>query len=112
MNMTKNDIHPLILKSGSTDLRRQEKTLIKLVNDNYSEGIKENSIYGFCNSYCNTIKLMKINEINSVILMKIKFNKRLSWPEYKKKGENGYTVELTGDNKKKFLKDIGCPVNL
>ena len=112
MNMIKNDNNPLVLKSGSTDLRRQEKTLIKLVNDNYSEGIKGNTIYGFCNSYCNTIKLMKINENNSVILMKIKSDKGFSWPEYKEKGENGYTVELTGDNKNQFLKDIGCPVNL
>jgi hypothetical protein len=29
------------------------------------------------------------------------------WPEYKEKGHEGYTVTLTGSNKKKFLNKIG-----
>ena len=104
--------YPVILKSGSSDLRRQEKTLIKLINSNYQEGIQNNNLYAFSNTANNAIKILKINNDNSIKILKLKRSEPFPWPEYKKKGEAGYTVELTGEKKKEFLKIIGCPENL
>ena len=102
----------IILKSGSTDLRRQERTLIKLVANNYEEGMKKNNLYAFSNTFNNTIKILKINNDNSIAMIKLKRENPFPWPEYREKGEEGYTVELTGEKKQSFLKEIGCPENL
>ena len=107
----KNDT-PIILKSGGTDLRRQEKTLTELVENNYPGGIKKNVPYGFANKTTTTIKLVIKNSDASTIMVKVKSDKPHPWPEYKEKGQEGYTVELNGDKKKEFLKGIGCPENL
>jgi hypothetical protein len=32
-----------------------------------------------------------------------------SWPEYKEKGKEGYTITLKGEKKYKFMDDIGSP---
>jgi len=97
----------LILKSGATDLRRQETALTKIIEQHYSGGVKNNVYYGFSNKNNTTIKLLKINPDTSTVLVKLKHNGRYSWPEYKEKGENGYTVTLTAGEKKDFLNSIG-----
>jgi hypothetical protein len=57
LNKTKND-YPIILKSGATDLGRQEKTLIELVKQNYRNGIHSNTLYAFSNKGNNSIKII------------------------------------------------------
>jgi hypothetical protein len=106
INKPKNDF-PLILKSGATDLRRQEKTLIELVKQNYRNGIQSNTLYAFSNKNNNTIKILKVNPDTSTMLVKIKGEKSFLWPEYHAKGDKGYTVELKDEKKKKFLETIG-----
>ena len=111
-NKSKNKNLQIILKSGATDLRRQEKTLIELINNNYPDEIKPNVIYGFSNTNGNAIKLLKMNPEKSIKLLKIKGEGKYPWPEYQEKGKEGYTVSLSGKDKKKFLDLIGCPENL
>jgi len=103
---------PIILKSGSTDLRRQEKSLIELVNNNYPDGIVRNTLYAFSNKKNTTLKIVKVNYDNSTIMIKFKREEPFSWIEYKEKGTEGYTVELRGKEKEQFLEDIGLPENL
>ena len=102
---------PIIKKSGATDLRRQERTLVALAENNYAGGIKEDTLYAFSNKNRNTIKIVEVKE-GSTIMVKIKRKIPFPWPEYIERGKEGYTVELTGEEKKKFLKEIGCPENL
>lgn len=97
---------PLILKSGSTDLRRQERALTKIIEQNYSEGVKENVIYGFSNKSNTTIKLLKINPDTSTMLIKLKRKIPYPWLEYEQKGMNGYTVTLDNKKKKDFFNKI------
>ena len=104
--------HPLILKSGATDLRRQEKTLTELVQHNFSNGVTSNVLYGFSNRTNTSIKILKLSSDNSTLMIKIKRSKPYPWPEYKKKGEAGYVVELVGKDKKSFLKEIKCPESI
>ena len=106
----KKDI-PIILKSGATDLRRQEKSLVKLVENNL-DGIKPNTLYGFSNKNNTAIKMIKINPDSSLTMIKLKRENPYPWPGYVEKGKEGYTVELNGEKKKEFLKGIGCPENL
>jgi len=103
---------PLILKSGASDLRRQEKTLVKLIADNYQGGIKKNNLYGFSNGTTNVIKILKINEDNNITMLKLKRGKPFPWPPYKEKGTDGYTITLVDEKKKMYLNEIGCPENL
>ena len=104
-NITDSDC-PLILKSGATDLRRQERALTKIVEQNYSEGVKTNVLYGFSNKSNTTIKLLKINPDSSTMLIKLKRNIPYPWFEYEQKSMNGYTVTLAGEKKKEFLEKI------
>jgi hypothetical protein len=106
LNKTKND-YPILLKSGATDLRRQEKTLIELVKQNYRNGIQSNTLYAFSNKTNKAIKILKVNQDTSTILVKVKRENGFSWPEYHNKQEEGYTVELKDEKKKDFLKIIG-----
>lgn len=103
---------PIILKSGATDLRRQERTLTELAERNYLEGVKHGVLYAFSNKNNTTIKIVKVHTDESITLVKLKRNEPFPWPEYHKKGETGYTVPLTGEKKKEFLKLIGCPGDL
>ena len=100
-----------VLKSGATDLRRGEGKLLELADNNYSGGIKKYVLYAFSNKNRNTIKIVKVKE-DSTIMVKIKRNTPFSWPEYVEKGKEGYTVQLEGEEKRKFLKEIGCPEKL
>ena len=102
---------PIVIKSGATDLRRQERTLVLLAENNYPGGIKYDVLYAFSNKNRNTIKIVEVKEY-STIMVKIKRNTPFPWPDYIEKGKEGYTVELTGEKKRKFLKEIGCPENL
>ena len=102
-------IDQLVLKSGASDLRRQEKTLSSLIEHNLEEGVKKGVTYGFCNSSNNTIKLMKANENGSISLFKIKSPEPFEWPAFQEKGKEGYTVTLEGKEKEQFLKDKGIP---
>ena len=97
----------LILKSGATDLRRQERALTDIIEQHYPDGIKDNVYYGFSNKSKTTIKLLKNNPDTGTVLVKLKHNGRYSWPEYQEKGENGYTVTLTGVKKRDFLNKLG-----
>jgi hypothetical protein len=106
INKPKNDF-PLILKSGATDLRRQEKTLIELVKQNYPDSLQHNTLYAFSNKNNNTIKILKVNYDTSTMLVKIKRKNPFSWPEYHAKGNEGYTVELRDEKRKDFLETIG-----
>jgi hypothetical protein len=106
VNKPKTDF-PLILKSGATDLRRQEKTLCELVKHNYPNGIQHNTLYAFSNKNNNTIKILKVNPDTSTMLVKIKRKNQFSWPEYHAKGGESYTVELRDEKKKCFLETIG-----
>ena len=99
----------LIIKSGASDLRRQEKTLSSLIEHNIQEGIKTGVTYGFCNSSQNTIKLMKVEGNGDITLLKSKSHEPYEWPAYQEKGKDGYTVTLEGEEKKKFLDDNGVP---
>ena len=101
----------LVLKSGATDLRRQEKSLIKLAENNL-DGIKPNTLYGFSNKNNTAIKMIKINPDSSLTMIKVKRLNPYPWPGYVEKGKEGYTVELDGEKKREFLKGIGCPENL
>ena len=101
----------LVLKSGATDLRRQEKSLVKL-SENNLDGIKPNTLYGFSNKKNTAIKMIKINPDSSITMIKVKRENPYPWPEYVEKGKEGYTVELNGEKKKEFLKEIKCPENL
>ena len=103
--------NPIVIKSGATDLRRGEGKLLELAEKNYSERIKEDTLYAFSNKNNNTVKIVKVKE-DSTIMVKIKRNTPFLWPEYVEKGKEGYTVELTGQEKKEFLREIGCPENL
>ena len=96
---------PLILKSGATDLRRQEKALTNLIEQKYPKGIKNNFIYGFSNKNNTAIKLLKTKPDTSIILIKLKRNKPYPWPEYMDNGS--YIVTYTGEKKKIFLKKLG-----
>ena len=102
---------PLILKSGATDLRRQEKSLVKLAENNL-DGIKLNTLYGFSNKNNTSIKMIKINTDSSLTMIKVKRKNPYPWPGYVEKGKEGYTVELNGVKRSEFLKGIGCPENL
>jgi hypothetical protein len=102
----------IILKSGATDLRRQERTLTELAERNYLDGVKPGVLYAFSNKNNNAIKIVKVNSDTSISLLKLKGEEPYPWPEYHKKGEKGYTVALTGKKKKQFLQIIGCPENL
>jgi ATP-dependent 26S proteasome regulatory subunit len=103
---------PIILKSGATDLRRQEKTLAELADRNYEEGIKPGILYAFSNKTNTVVKLIRMNEDLSITLLKVKRSAPYPWPDYHKKGDPGYTVELTGEKRKQFLDIIGCPDDL
>ena len=96
---------PLILKSGATDLRRQEKTLMNLVQQHYPDGMKNNVFYGFSNTSKTAIKLLKIKTDASVMLVKLKRDAPYPWPEYRENG--GYTVTYSGEAKRDFFKQIG-----
>ena len=102
----------LILKSGATDLRRQEKSLLELADRNYPEGLKANVLYAFSNKNNTSIKIVKKNSDSSTMLIKLKREKPYPWIEYKAKGTDGYTVELKGTNKKQFLREIEYPENI
>lgn len=103
---------PLVIKSGTTDLRRSERTLTELAEKNYSEGLKVDTLYAFSNKSKSTIKIVKLNNDASITMIKLKREKPYPWIAYKEKGTDGYTVELNGTEKRKFLKEIGCPENL
>ena len=104
----------VILKSGSSDLRRGEKSLIKLIVNNYHEGFRINYLYAFINDDNTAIKLVKKNTDDTIALMKLKREKAFTypWPEYQPKGQEGYTKTLTDEEGSSFLKSIGCPENL
>ena len=101
----------IIIKSGATDLRRQEQKLIELAEANYQGGVRENTLYAFSNKNNTTIKMIKVNS-DSITMIKVKSDKPYPWPGYVEKGKEGYTVELDGKKKSEFLKGIGCPENL
>jgi hypothetical protein len=103
---------PIILKSGATDLRRQERTLTELAERNYPDGVKPGVLYAFSNKNNTAIKIVKVDADAGVSLLKLKRKEPYPWPEYHKKGEEGYTVALTGKKKKRFLRTIGCPEDL
>ena len=99
----------LVVKTGASDLRRQEKTLSSLINTHYEEGVKTDVTYAFCNSARNTIKLMTVDEKGDILLVKAKTGGQYQWPEYKEKGKEGYTLTLKGERKNQFLDTIGSP---
>jgi ribosomal protein S1 len=86
--------------------------LAELAAKNYLEGVKPGVLYAFSNKNNTAIKIVKVNQDKSMTLLKLKRNEPYPWPEYHKKGEEGYTVELNGEKKKEFLKIIGCPNDL
>jgi hypothetical protein len=100
---------PLVLKSGATDLRRHESKLVEVVKNNYQDGIKTGVTYGFSNRHKTSIKLVAVNPDASISIVKLKREKPYIWPEYKEKGKEGYVVELAGEKKQAFLKEIGFP---
>ena len=102
--MKENKGNPIILKSGATDLRRNEKSLISFIEVNLNGGVKTDTLYGFCNSKRDTLKLFKIEKNGDTMLLKTKTKSVYPWPDYKPKGEEGYTITLNGKDKTKFLK--------
>ena len=102
---------PIILKSGSTDLRRQEKKLVELIENNYKGGIQYGVTYGFSNRNNTAIKLIVLNKDASVSMVKLKREKPYEWPTYQEKDKEGYVVSLEGETKQVFLKEIGYPNN-
>ena len=90
---------PIVLKSGSTDLRRQEKKLVELIKNNYKDGIKQGVTYGFSNKTNTAIKLIALNQDESVSMVKLKREKPYPWPEYQEKNKDGYVVSLEGKKK-------------
>ena len=101
----------IVLKSGSTDLRRQEKKLVELIKNNYKDGIEHGVTYGFSNKKKTAIKLISLNQDGSVSMVKLKREKPYPWPEYQEKNKEGYVVSLEGEKKECFLKEIGYPNN-
>ena len=97
----------IVIKSGATDLRRQERKLIELAEKCF-DGIEQNTLYAFSNKNNTAIK----SASNSVTMIKVKRDTPYPWTEFKEKGERGYAVELSGKSKKKFLKTIGCPEDI
>ena len=103
--------NPIILKSGSTDLRRQEKKLVELIENNYKGGIEHGVTYGFSNKTKTAIKLIALNQDESVSMVKLKREKPYPWPEYQEKNKEGYVVSLVSKKKEAFLKEVGYPNN-
>ena len=99
----------LILKSGATDLRRNENTLGELVRRNYPKGIEPNATYAFANKSQTTIKITKTYPDNTVMILKVKRDKQFDWVDYVKKGEEGYIVELRGKDRDNFHKKNNIP---
>ena len=98
---------PILLKSGSTDLRRQEKSLTELIEKNYKGGMQLGRTYGFSNRKNTAIKFLVVNQDASVGLVKLKRTKPYPWPKYQEKGNEGYVVALEGKKKRAFLKKVG-----
>jgi hypothetical protein len=107
------DKQTLLIKSGATDMRRNEKSLGKMLKERMCEEIKANSLYAFANKNVNIVKVVHYKEDGSVSLFKNHAESKIAeWPKYQEKGNAGYTIRLTGKEKNNFLKSIGCPKDL
>jgi hypothetical protein len=103
----------IIIKSGATDLRREEKALSKIITGNMEENILSCNMYAFANKTAKIVKVIKQNPDGSTTMYKKHSdNQILQWPEFKEKNEAGHKITLKGDKRKEFLGKIGCPEDL
>jgi hypothetical protein len=106
-----NCIEPaLIIKSGATDLRRGAT---KLFNDNITKigNPKNGDVWAYANKPKTTVKLV-MKKPDNTCMVTVHYKQPVDWPEYQPSDKPGHTVTLQGNEKEKFLKDIGCPKDL
>jgi len=106
MKETQKDI-PIILIAGATDLRRKKAILEEVAIRKSSGEIDGNVVYGLCDKKHTTIYLMRdVGGGRSQYLAPCILKEPFPWPENKEEGKKYFTVKLTGEKKRKFLKDI------
>ncbi|GHV92494.1 hypothetical protein AGMMS50268_29970 [Spirochaetia bacterium] len=97
----------LIIKSGTTDLRRGAKQLAtdsKTRMGNPHDG----NIRAYANRFKTTVKLVQEKQ-EGTTLVTMSYNKPVEWPEYQPPDKEGHTVTLNGKEKDKFLEERNCP---
>jgi hypothetical protein len=103
----------LVIKSGATDLRRSEIALTHIVVNRMGQDMLTGNMYAFTNKNLTRIKVIQKKPDGISMFKKSSENPiKKDWPEYNPSTESGYTVKLSGKEKKQFLKDIGCPETL
>ncbi|GHT83206.1 hypothetical protein FACS1894137_03750 [Spirochaetia bacterium] len=97
----------LIIKSGTTDLRRGAKQLAtdsKTRMGNPHDG----NIRAYANRFKTTVKLVQ-EKPDGTTLVTMSYNKPVEWPEYQPPDKEGHTVTLNGKEKDTFLEERNCP---
>ncbi|MDR1901825.1 MAG: hypothetical protein LBQ88_06020 [Treponema sp.] len=98
----------LVLKSGTTDLRRGDRSLTALMEKRTSMKAGPDVILGFANEKSASIKLVHHNSDESVTMTKKHYPQGIpNWPEYKEIDKPGHFVVFKGKEKKAFLDDLG-----
>ncbi|GHU97929.1 hypothetical protein FACS189483_05170 [Spirochaetia bacterium] len=100
----------LIIKSGTTDLRRGAKQLAtdsKTKMGNPHDG----NIRAYANRFKTTVKLVQ-EKPEGTTLVTMNYNKPVEWPEYQPPEKPGHTIALNGKEKDAFLEERNCPKSL
>jgi hypothetical protein len=102
----------LVIKSGTTDLRRGDKALTALIKKQTGMGIGPDVILGFANEKSSSVKLVQHNSNESVTMTKKHYPQGLpNWPKYVEINKPGHIVVFHGKEKKTFLDNLGLNNN-
>jgi hypothetical protein len=93
----------LVLKNGSTDCRRSEKALSKVIDEKMNMDSHNGDVYAFANTSKKLVKLVQF-EKTGANLYKKHTNIPVDWPPY-----DGESSVLEGSRAKQFLDDIKLP---